>query len=137
MAELKVEISLITAKIMNDVSHYKVSEEDIGLLSEMLLDQENMTSKDLTDWADYMSGEISPKSCSLLQSFLFERRWDMAFLNETDHYSLVDYIAYSEDACGLLIQDKIREAIVQAEEVAAKEKYLLKYMKKVDGDFLN
>lgn len=134
LAQLKLEISVITSSIIRDIESLRVSQEYVEILSELMLDQDKQSSKAFKDWSENVGNALVPVSSQLTESFLFDRRWDIAFLSKEEHCSLRDYLSYSGELCTTVIDSKITEAVERAESIAKQESMLLAMMEDYSDD---
>lgn len=122
--QLKMEISDITSEIAKDIEISNIPENNIVFLSQLILNQENVSTEHFKKWSDTVSNALIPKSAKKTDDFLYERRWDIALLTKDDHNSLREYIGYSSDVCTAMIEEKVSSAMEKAEIIAMQESVL-------------
>ena len=121
VVELKMEISDITSEIAKDIEVSEIAETNIMFLSQLILNQEDLSTEHFKRWSETVSHALIPKSAKKTDEFLYRRRWDIALLNKDDHNSLRQYMGYSSEVCSAMIEDKVSSAMERAEMIAMQE----------------
>lgn len=131
---LKIEVSKISSKIIDDIEKINISDKDINNLVDLMLMHDGGSTESFKNWSTLVSESLVPESSEEIDHFLYRRRWDIALLSKKDHASLRQFITYSGELCTSCIEYKVTEAINEAEAIANKNSLMLSYLHSLQDD---
>jgi hypothetical protein len=134
MFSLKVEVSKISNKIIEDIEASNISDEEINHLVDLMLTHNGGSTEKFKKWSNLVSENLVPESSEEISNFLYRRKWDIAFLSRKEHSSLKQFIDYSGELCTSVIEHKVSEAIDEAEAIANKNNLMLSYLNNLQDD---
>lgn len=122
-SELKKEFALCATVSLQEIRKNKIEEKEIEKVVDLFVDYSDESNEILNTWAEKIADSITPKLFERKYFLLKKYRWDIARLREEEHKMLHELIEDYECECNELVTDKIKDALLLAEEKVAMKRY--------------